>query len=324
MRSTTSSAGRALSSPRYCSMSLVMRLHISLANRSRAGVVHRVLRRAVRGARLGGELATESSPSAAPCPAVADLACSRRFRTAGSRRAVYAAGKKSMGLLTVSGSTSAGLKRIRRTRATIFFSSSGSLSSLDTTRHIVISPDGAMVNSSTSLPGELRLLAQRAAIERVQRALVAVEHDLDFLARARSLAAVAGALHAAAGVRIETRAVLNLRRGVRADGAGAAAEAARHVGGVDAARRAARRRRDEVALRARILDRRLHLRILQIEILVAQRRRARPASASMPWLRTLGFGFSTGFSVGFGLSSGSGFFLPAAAEAAAAVSASRR
>ena len=57
-----------------------------------------------------------------------------------------------MGLLTVSGSTSPGLNLMRRTRATIFFSSSGSLSSLDTTRHIVISPDGAMVNSSTSLP----------------------------------------------------------------------------------------------------------------------------------------------------------------------------
>ena len=57
-----------------------------------------------------------------------------------------------MGLLTVNGSTSAALKRMRRTRATIFFSSSGSFNSLDTTRHMVISPEGAIVNSSTSFP----------------------------------------------------------------------------------------------------------------------------------------------------------------------------
>ncbi len=51
-----------------------------------------------------------------------------------------------MGLLTVSGSTSAGLKRIRRTRATIFFSNSSSLSSLETTRQLETSPVGRMVN----------------------------------------------------------------------------------------------------------------------------------------------------------------------------------
>src|SRR3954470_7403511 len=41
---------------------------------------------------------------------------------------------------------------------------------------------------------QLRLVAQRAAIERIQRALVAIEDDLDFLARTRRLAAGSSAL----------------------------------------------------------------------------------------------------------------------------------
>ena len=94
---------------------------------------------------------------------------------------------------------------------------------------------------------------------------------------------------------------------MRADLARATAEAARQVGGIDAARGAAGLRGDEIALRARVLHRRLHLRILQIEILVAQLGEFVSAGASMPWLRTLGFGFSIGFSVGLGFS-GSGFF----------------
>src|SRR6185312_17409615 len=107
---------------------------------------------------------------------------------------------------------------------------------------------------------QLRLVAQRAAVECVQRALVAVEDHFDFFAGTRCLAAGAGALHVAAGVRIETLAVLDLRRGVRTDGTRAAAEAAGEIRRVDAARSAPGLRGDQVALRARILDRRLHLR----------------------------------------------------------------
>src|SRR5256885_8356500 len=62
------------------------------------------------------------------------------------------AGKKSMGLVVVTVSTSLGSKRNRRTSAMILRSRSGSLSSLETMRHMVTSPVGAMVNSSTSLP----------------------------------------------------------------------------------------------------------------------------------------------------------------------------
>src|SRR5882672_4760054 len=62
------------------------------------------------------------------------------------------AGKKSMGLVVVTASTSLASKRNRRTSAMILRSRSGSLSSLETMRHMVTSPVGAMVNSSTSLP----------------------------------------------------------------------------------------------------------------------------------------------------------------------------
>jgi hypothetical protein len=62
-----------------------------------------------------------------------------------------------------------------------------------------------------------------------------------------------------------------LRGRVRADGARTTTEATRHVGGVDAAAGLAGLRRDEVAFGARIFDRRLHLRIGEIEILVTQR-----------------------------------------------------
>jgi hypothetical protein len=64
--------------------------------------------------------------------------------------------------------------------------------------------------------------------------------------------------------------VLDLRGRMSADGTRTATEAARHVRGVDAAAGAASLGGDEVALGARILDRRFHLRVLQIEILVAQ------------------------------------------------------
>src|SRR5256885_7229911 len=62
------------------------------------------------------------------------------------------AGKKSMGLVVVTVSTSLASKRNRRTSAMILRSRSWSLSSLETMRHMVTSPVGAMVNSSTSLP----------------------------------------------------------------------------------------------------------------------------------------------------------------------------
>ncbi len=59
---------------------------------------------------------------------------------------------------------------------------------------------------------------------------------------------------------------------MRADGACATAEATRtHVGGVDAAAGLAGLRRNEVAFRTRVFDRRLHLRIGEIEVLVTQR-----------------------------------------------------
>src|ERR1700726_2985914 len=50
-------------------------------------------------------------------------------------------GKNSIGLVVVMLSTSLGSKWNRRTRATILLSSSGSFNSLETTRHIVISPE---------------------------------------------------------------------------------------------------------------------------------------------------------------------------------------
>src|SRR5688572_23746831 len=54
------------------------------------------------------------------------------------------------------------------------------------------------------LARKLRLIAQRAAVQCVEGTLVPVEHDLDFLACTRGLAAGAGALHAPARVRVET------------------------------------------------------------------------------------------------------------------------
>ena len=61
----------------------------------------------------------------------------------------------------------------------------GSLSSLETTRQSVTSPDGAMVTSRTTLPCRRRLVTQGPAVERVDRRLVAIEDELDFLARVR-------------------------------------------------------------------------------------------------------------------------------------------
>src|SRR5208282_5855005 len=65
---------------------------------------------------------------------------------------VHPAGKKSMGLVAVRGATSFGSNLNIRMRASSFASNSGSLSSLDTIRAEVMSPDGAMVISRTTLP----------------------------------------------------------------------------------------------------------------------------------------------------------------------------
>jgi hypothetical protein len=51
----------------------------------------------------------------------------------------------------------------------------------------------------------------------------------------------------------------------------ATAEAARQVGGIDAARGATGLRGDEIALRARVLHRRLHLRVLDVDFLAQVR-----------------------------------------------------
>src|ERR1700753_2559822 len=61
-------------------------------------------------------------------------------------------GKKSIGFVVVMLLTSLAAKWNSFTRETILLSRSGSFSSLETTRHIVTSPDGAIVNSRTSLP----------------------------------------------------------------------------------------------------------------------------------------------------------------------------
>src|ERR1700676_2392919 len=65
---------------------------------------------------------------------------------------VHPAGKKSMGLVAVSAATSLASNLNRRMRASNLLSNSLSPSSEETTRAAVMSPDGAMVNSSTTLP----------------------------------------------------------------------------------------------------------------------------------------------------------------------------
>src|SRR5450755_411461 len=65
---------------------------------------------------------------------------------------VHPAGKKSMGLVAVKAATSLASNLKRRIRASSLFSNSGSLSSEETIRAAVISPEGAMVSSMTTLP----------------------------------------------------------------------------------------------------------------------------------------------------------------------------
>src|SRR5690606_5805583 len=62
------------------------------------------------------------------------------------------AGKKSIGLVVVTGATSFASKRNSITRCTSFCSRSGSPSSDETTSHAVTVPSGAIVSRSTTLP----------------------------------------------------------------------------------------------------------------------------------------------------------------------------
>src|SRR6202035_202723 len=78
---------------------------------------------------------------------------------------VHPAGKKSMGLVAVRVATSLASNLNRRMRASNLLSNSLSLSSVETMRAAVISPDGAMVNSSTTLPC-------RAGLSRSARAYI--------------------------------------------------------------------------------------------------------------------------------------------------------
>src|SRR5580698_5167459 len=65
---------------------------------------------------------------------------------------VHPAGKKSIGLVAVNAATSLASNLNRRMRASNLASNSLSLSSEETTRAAVMSPEGAMVSSSTTLP----------------------------------------------------------------------------------------------------------------------------------------------------------------------------
>ncbi len=220
------------------------------------------------------------------------------------------AGKNSIGLVVVIASTSLASKRNMRMRATSLRSSSASLSSVDThaaVRDLARRGDRELHDH---LALQLRLLAQRPAVERVDRGLVAVEDDLDFLAAARGAAARAGAARRGPVVAdlVRERRHGGARR-VTLEVAGAAAEARRELAGVDAAAADAGARRDERALGAALaLDaadhrRRAHLgrleRLAQVLELVLHREQARvlgllarlcpggpPASAARPaWVR---------------------------------------
>ncbi len=160
------------------------------------------------------------------------------------------AGKNSIGLVVVIASTSLASKRNIRMRATSLRSSSASLSSVDTTRQSVTSPGRGDRELHDHLALQFRLLAQRPAVERVDRGLVAVEDDLDLFAAARGPAA------GAAAARRPVVADLVGERGHGRAGrmplevAGPAAESRRELAGVDAAAADAGARRHERPLRA--------------------------------------------------------------------------
>src|SRR5688572_31149304 len=83
---------------------------------------------------------------------------------------------------------------------------------------------------------QLRQLAQRTAVERIDRGLVAVEDDLDLLAAARGPAARPGAARRGPRVADLVRKRRHRRAGrVTLEVAGAAAEAGREISGIDAA-----------------------------------------------------------------------------------------
>src|SRR5271168_3827045 len=92
---------------------------------------------------------------------------------------VHPAGKKSMGLVAVSAATSFASNLNRRMRASSLFSNSGSLSSDEMTCAAVMSPDGAMVSSMTTLPC-------RAGLSRRARAYIASMAPL-FLVNTRAI-----------------------------------------------------------------------------------------------------------------------------------------
>src|SRR5262249_18071038 len=117
-----------------------------------AGLQHLVLRRAIGGPRFLCQFMREQRQETGlvhgkQVAEVVDLGLQ-----------VHQAGKKSMGLVVVMVSTSLASKRNSFTRATSLRSRSSSFSSLDTMRHWVTSPDGAMVISSTTLPCRVGVL----------------------------------------------------------------------------------------------------------------------------------------------------------------------
>ena len=137
-------------------------------------------------------------------------------------------GKKSIGFVVVIGSTSSRASNWNcSTRCTRLRSSSGSLSSEDTTSQNVTRPSAAIVSRSTTLPCSAGILAQRAIVEREDAALVGVEDALDFFAAARRLVAVAAALRRAARFGEAFDGILDLRRraAAQAAAAGVAAQA---------------------------------------------------------------------------------------------------
>ena len=136
-----------------------------------------------------------------------------------------------MGLVVVTVSTSLASKRNRRTRATILLLELRivQLAGDDAAHgHFARGRDGEFQHH---LALQLRLLAQRTAVQRVDRALVAVEDQLDLLAAARGLAAVAGARRSAGisptRAMFEVTAVVSCPVSEPAPGAEAAARSSR-------------------------------------------------------------------------------------------------
>jgi len=98
-----------------------------------------------------------------------------RFMTASLERVAWLRREEVDGFVVVMLSTILGIEVDSRTREMIFFSRSGSLSSLETIRHIVISPVGAIVNSRTSFPAAEDSRAARGCRGRRSR-LITIEH----------------------------------------------------------------------------------------------------------------------------------------------------